>query len=83
MAVITNLTMKVRKLKDDRWQVMRDDGASLALTYDEWGQAFSEMSPDNSYFGYPTPTDVLRQILDASNVASRQSISITKNDNQT
>ena len=35
--------MKVRKLKDDRYQVMREDGASLALSYEEWQQAYESI----------------------------------------
>lgn len=35
--------MTVRQLPDGRWQVMRDDGASLALTFDEWCNAMDIM----------------------------------------
>jgi hypothetical protein len=36
--------MKVRQLKDGRWQVMRPDGASLALTMEEWLAVMKEMT---------------------------------------
>lgn len=27
---------EIRQLKDGRWQVMREDGASIALTREQW-----------------------------------------------
>ena len=42
---MSDFAVQVRQLKDGRWQVMNDVGASLALTRDMWVFAVNQMSP--------------------------------------
>lgn len=66
--------MKIKKLKDDRYQVMRDDGASLALSYEEWEEAFDWIWGQEVASSSPLTSDMLRQMLDNVKLAPKNEV---------